>query len=199
MQYKELAPGVRVYENAIEKHNHSILINHIETSIDAGHESWKVGSTKNYETGEDFTDNSVRDVVSFNVGYYSDIESVKPDNFLDSLSILFHNSFSKFEEDYKRDYQVVTEWHDEYYVLRYSGGQQFKEHIDDNPIFPRTISYAYYLNEDYSGGEIEFPLLGISYKPKSNEILFFPSNYIYKHRVNPVIDGKRYAVVSWLN
>ena len=60
------------------------------------------------------------------------------------------------------------------------------------------MSWVYYINDDYTGGEIVFPRFGITYKPAKDELLIFPSTYVYNHSVLPVIEGTRYAVVSWL-
>jgi predicted 2-oxoglutarate/Fe(II)-dependent dioxygenase YbiX len=60
------------------------------------------------------------------------------------------------------------------------------------------MSWVYYINDDYTGGEISFPRFNLTYKPVANEFIVFPSNYIYNHSVLPVIEGTRYAVVSWL-
>ena len=58
---------------------------------------------------------------------------------------------------------------------------------------------CFYLNEDYHGGEIEFTRFNLKIKPKENQMIIFPSNYIYNHVVNPVIKGKRYVIVGWWN
>ena len=54
------------------------------------------------------------------------------------------------------------------------------------------------MNDNYTGGEINFPRFGITFKPKANQMIVFPSNYVYNHSVSPVIEGSRYAVVGWL-
>jgi predicted 2-oxoglutarate/Fe(II)-dependent dioxygenase YbiX len=58
---------------------------------------------------------------------------------------------------------------------------------------------SFYLNEDYEGGEIEFGRFNLKIKPKANQMIMFPSNYIYNHTVHPVVSGTRYAVVAWWN
>jgi predicted 2-oxoglutarate/Fe(II)-dependent dioxygenase YbiX len=60
------------------------------------------------------------------------------------------------------------------------------------------MSTVYYFNDDYTGGEVIFPRFDIKYKPVANELLVFPSTYVYNHSVVPVVEGTRYAVVSWL-
>jgi predicted 2-oxoglutarate/Fe(II)-dependent dioxygenase YbiX len=56
---------------------------------------------------------------------------------------------------------------------------------------------SFYLNDDYEGGEIEFPRFGLQVKPEPNQMIMFPSNYVYNHVVNPVTSGTRYAIVAW--
>jgi len=95
-------------------------------------------------------------------------------------------------------YGIFSEWHDTYGILKYGKGQQFTNHIDDHPSYHRRVSTVYYLNENYTGGEINFPRFGITFKPKANQMIVFPSTYVYNHSVSPVIEGERYAVVSWM-
>jgi Rps23 Pro-64 3,4-dihydroxylase Tpa1-like proline 4-hydroxylase len=56
---------------------------------------------------------------------------------------------------------------------------------------------SFFLNDDYEGGEIEFTRFGLSIKPKANQAVFFPSNYVYSHSVNSVVSGVRYSIVGW--
>jgi len=62
----------------------------------------------------------------------------------------------------------------------------------------RDVSIICYLNDDYEGGELEFPLLGLKIKPKKGTIISFPSYYEYPHRVHPVTKGERFSLVTWI-
>jgi hypothetical protein len=59
-----------------------------------------------------------------------------------------------------------------------------------------TLTILGGLNNDYEGGELVFwqdtvvPL-------KEGEIMIFPSNFLYPHRVDLVKKGTRYSYVSW--
>lgn len=53
-----------------------------------------------------------------------------------------------------------------------------------------------YLNEEYEGGEMHFPYLDISVKPKRGDMIFFPANYIGTHGVAPVTSGERYTYLA---
>jgi predicted 2-oxoglutarate/Fe(II)-dependent dioxygenase YbiX len=97
------------------------------------------------------------------------------------------------------DHAVMFYNHDAYQILKYGKGQHFANHIDDCEKYLRRVSSAFYLNDNYSGGEINFPRFGVTYKPKANELIIFPSSFIYNHSVSEVTDGTRYAVVSWIH
>ncbi|NDB61871.1 2OG-Fe(II) oxygenase [bacterium] len=59
-----------------------------------------------------------------------------------------------------------------------------------------TVSAVIYINDDYEGGEIQFPRLdGYTLTPKVGDIAIFPSNYIYEHASLPMKSGTKYCVV----
>lgn len=51
----------------------------------------------------------------------------------------------------------------------------------------------------YLGGEIEFPYAGVKYKPKTGDLLMFPSNYLGAHNVNLCNNGNRYAYIGYFS
>ena len=59
------------------------------------------------------------------------------------------------------------------------------------------------LNDDYEGGDLIFgdqKLKEIKrIKLKAGSVIFFPSNFMYPHGIEPITKGKRYSVVAWLN
>jgi hypothetical protein len=115
------------------------------------------------------------------------------------ITSLFFEYFNPIEEDYIKYYGgVPVTWHDVYGVVKYSTGQECINHIDDGLVHHRRISVVHYLNDNYTGGEINFPRFNINFKPKANDLLLFPSTYVYNHSVSPIIKGERYCVVSWL-
>jgi predicted 2-oxoglutarate/Fe(II)-dependent dioxygenase YbiX len=62
----------------------------------------------------------------------------------------------------------------------------------------RAISALVYLNNDYTGGEIEFPNHNVKIKPLPGMMNLFPSNFAYLHQAHPVIEGTKYALVTWI-
>ena len=86
---------------------------------------------------------------------------------------------------------------------KYSPGRIMKEHCDHiHDIFDGkvkgipTLSIIGLLNDDFEGGDLvmfedkKMPL-------KEGDLLIFPSNFLYPHKVNEVKKGTRYTLVSW--
>lgn len=59
------------------------------------------------------------------------------------------------------------------------------------------LSLLCILNDNYSGGEfIMFKDKEI--KLKQGDLLIFPSNFLFPHKVEPVTKGTRYSFISWV-
>ena len=52
------------------------------------------------------------------------------------------------------------------------------------------------LNDDYEGGE--FVLIDDKINLSKGDIIVFPSNFMYPHKVEPVTKGTRYSYISWI-
>lgn len=89
-------------------------------------------------------------------------------------------------------------------INKYITNSKMSPHVDHiHSIFSDTnkgipfLSLVALLNNDYKGGEFVF---WEDYKVdlSAGDILIFPSNFLYKHRVNLVSEGTRYSLVSWI-
>ena len=62
-------------------------------------------------------------------------------------------------------------------VLRYAPGEQYRPHMDALPgvtaAQQRVLTFLVYLNEDYEGGETDFPRLGVRIKGRAGDALMF--------------------------
>jgi predicted 2-oxoglutarate/Fe(II)-dependent dioxygenase YbiX len=199
----EIAPGIMSYKNVIPKEIFDTFVFDIEEGMESAKIQWNEAQVKS-GVGEEVKstiDTKARDTQTIVIPYseitkedYSTIDAA----FYTSMSNLFLENLSPLEKNYQNEYSVNCSWHDSYSVLKYGVGQKFVNHIDDHPDFHRRISTLYYLNENYLGGEINFPRFNLSFKPEANQMIVFPSTYVYNHSVSPVTEGQRYAVVSWL-
>ena len=62
----------------------------------------------------------------------------------------------------------------------------------------RHFASVIYLNDDYGGGAIHFPELGIELRPPVRTLLVFPGTLDYLHGVRPVTHGMRHTLASFL-
>ena len=87
---------------------------------------------------------------------------------------------------------------------RYEKNKKMAEHCDHiQSIFDGNIkgvpilSMLGILNDNYKGGEfIMFENKII--KLKQGDLLIFPSNFLFPHKVEPVLKGIRYSYISWV-
>ena len=63
------------------------------------------------------------------------------------------------------------------------------------PVRP-TLTILFYLNDDYVGGEIDFPDDGLCIKPSAGSVVIFPSEKI--HSVLEMSSGKRYMTQTYV-
>ena len=92
--------------------------------------------------------------------------------------------------------------------LGYPVGGHYKGHNDGEHfnyetrqwerLMERDVSFLFYLNDQYGGGELEFYDLGLTIKPKKGMMIAFPSYTDFAHKVHPVTWGHRYSLVSWV-
>ena len=84
-------------------------------------------------------------------------------------------------------------------MIKYNVGDAYPKHYDGPTRLGRHISAILYLNDDYEGGELYFPLFDITIKPMKGMLILFPSNYAYQHEALPVTAGTKYAIVTWMH
>lgn len=105
---------------------------------------------------------------------------------------------------YKAKFPLIrTEYLNQIDLLKYQAGGKYETHIDQFSGSTRTLSFILNLNEEYEGGDFVF------YDEKNNEaikkikcktgtVIFFPSNFLYPHSVQPITKGTRYSIVGWI-
>ena len=206
MEKKQLAPGIVIYSNILD--NHETIADLLEYGVSLNLATWKRptikpeskhGSFLPFELFVSIGDKSLTDTLTIGLAYNKNQaiseETPYPYSY---ISKLFFENFDPLEKDYMDEHRVSFLHHDPYSVLKYGAGQNFASHVDDSEEFPRKISLVYYINDNYDGGEINFTNFDISYKPKANEMIIFPSNYVYRHFVSEIKSGTRYSVASWI-
>lgn len=98
-------------------------------------------------------------------------------------------------------------WFETPYILRYQPGGFYHRHADncqvDRPsntwyrVRDRDLSLLIYLNEDFTGGGLSFINFNYHYRPRTGDLLVFPSDNRYEHQAEVVQSGVRYVIASW--
>lgn len=82
-------------------------------------------------------------------------------------------------------------------LVRYTPGGWYETHQDAGADFEdRYFTVICYLNDNFAGGHTRFPYLSHAAVPETGKAIVFPSKYF--HRADPVIEGEKYVVVSWV-
>lgn len=191
-----LAPGVFSYFNVMS--DPKGFISNIEQLVETKKLIWTPGEVTDERKNPTPTVNpNVRIVDVIGIPPYDR----GPTKLGSSEHLVIHLDLNKqilpIIEDYRIQHKMEKRIGENWQILKYGASHHFKEHQDDSKMYPRTFSISYYLNDDYSGGEIEFPRFGLKIKPIANQAVIFPANYVYNHMVHPVTSGYRWAVVNW--
>jgi Rps23 Pro-64 3,4-dihydroxylase Tpa1-like proline 4-hydroxylase len=153
--------------------------------------NWSRAGTVGSGAYQDARTNSLMDIT-----YLSDITNNPT---IQNVNNLFYTALLATSNSYVRKFTVNEDlYHENYQLLKYRGGEEYKAHYDGGTNMGRSISALCYLNSDYEGGEIEFVNFGVKIKPEPGMMILFPSNYAYTHIAHPVISGTKYALVTWI-
>ncbi len=125
----------------------------------------------------------------------------KKDFFYNELSNLAERLFPPldiFMNKYKEIYPFLTlrSRDDIMRVLKYENSGFLPAHTDQG-VSTRTLSVLVYLNDNYEGGNITFPNSKVSLKPEAGSMIFFPSNFLYVHQIEPITNGIKYSLPNW--
>jgi hypothetical protein len=211
---KELTPGIMLFEKTI-KHDVDILnfLNDItekelkknyslETSI-KDNKQYFVNASGHRFLKEDIEKNCVR--LS---AYFQYEDSSKACSYFLNCEKLTYFCLLEYIEKYPMLLPCIW-WKTKGHPLVYKSGSMQGLHCDNDINYMpnhepmqqlgsrHVLASITYLNEDYVGGEIVFPYLGIKYKPKSGDTLMFPSNFMYSHQVKDITSGTRYAYLQY--
>lgn len=118
------------------------------------------------------------------------------DLFLHDLSKTSNEIFIESAIDYFNKNNIIKKPFYNFYFTKFENGAKeipMKDnHKNENN---RTISFKYFINDNYDGGETEFLDLGIKIKPKSGQLLVHPATQAYVER--EVKNGNKYQLITW--
>jgi hypothetical protein len=184
-----LAGCINIYENIWENPDEDIVS--MESEIDKNEKNiyWNMSNTINNFMSE------TRSNYDLNLNYAAGTGS----EVFTKIYNKFYRKLVGATFPYVVKHRIDKIFHEQYNILKYSAGQEFKSHYDGQTETGRAVSAILYLNDDYVGGHLEFENFGIKIKPSKGSMIIFPSNFAYSHAAHPVISGTKYAIVTWLH
>ena len=189
MEITKLIDYIKIFDNILEKEK----ANHFEEVVKSNLLKFEKAGIARFSGTE--TDETIRktEVVGL-TNTNGTLTSIHWCNFIGTKLTNLMNDYSKLTDTLSncniRDMQI----------LKYKIDGFYKIHIDHGPTTPRTLSFIYFINEDYEGGELTFCLpnkQNIKIDIKKNRCIIWPSNFLYPHQVLPVTKGIKYSLVSW--
>jgi len=94
----------------------------------------------------------------------------------------------------KHDVKLRVFEKSEVHLVKFEKNYSMNKHVDTAGDF----AVIYYINDNYEGGEINFPWHNLTVKPKANSFILFPSNEHYLHEVL-TNSADRYSSPLWFN
>lgn len=189
MRYEKVTDYIYVCKKIIPKDTCDYIINDIETR------EWRKHSWYNV-VNKTFGSEETKEL---------DVQSATPElqNLLTPFIISAGAEYnSRFAYQCERTQQIMNKFSSVRFN-RYSPGQIMRTHVDHiHSIFSPpeqgipVLSFIINLNEGYEGGELVF---GDDYIVPlgAGDIIMFPSNFIFPHRVDEIVKGCRWSAVSW--
>lgn len=195
MHYEEIAPCVFYYKNVFTEGKRLIDLVEKECSNEWGYLNWVRA-----QVGDGYI-SDVRTSMACELAPLSSQEigdeSVVPlvETWLDIFKCI-----DKVVWHYREENELQLESDEGFRVLRYGKGAEYRAHHDHGPGNRRVLSLVSFLNDDFTGGQLEFPKFDVTVQPEKGACVLFPSNFPYLHVAHPagVEDGTvKYSLVTW--
>lgn len=132
--------------------------------------------------------------------------------FFEGVESAFYDSLIRYCDLYPLIVNSIW-WRMRGHCLKYLGGANLGLHNDNDTntfvidgqryysgreiAMYQVVNGLAYFNDDYEGGEMHFPYLDLTIKPKTGDIILFPANYVGTHGVAKVTgDIPRYTYLT---
>jgi Rps23 Pro-64 3,4-dihydroxylase Tpa1-like proline 4-hydroxylase len=190
---EQLFPGIWVYRDVIKKDLN--ITERVESFIEKNpQQSWQEATVGYQQKFPEY-----RDCLDFKIQKNTNPNISPQEIELNNIWQDAYNAQIVAVDDYCRTYNVKMEYWEAMNFIKYGPGQHFQEHADHGFSYIATVSLVAYPNDDYEGGELFFPKLNVTIKPKAGDLYIFPSTYLFSHRAMPVHSGLKYSIVTMLD
>jgi hypothetical protein len=224
---KKLAEGVIVFENALPMDGHDYVFPFISSLKEkAIKEDYVIIKDENGEdvyainrSGHRYDIESIAKSSSHIMNFLDGNDDSRIEDFFIGCEQAFRQCLLEYISIYPMALPSIW-WRTQGHILAYGPSSGMGLHSDndvnyqpgfepDLQVATRSVlgSILYFnssvdskekiVDNEYVGGEIEFPYLGVKYSPKAGDLLMFPSNFIATHEVHECKEGNRYAYIGY--
>jgi hypothetical protein len=224
---KKLTNGILLFENVISMEEHQYVIPFIESlKQKAVQEDYTIirDSDGNQlyainRSGHRYAVEDIEKSSSHIMNFLDNNTDPKIESFFTNCELAFRKCLLEYIEEYPMALPNLW-WRIQGHILAYGPSSGMGLHNDNDVnyqpgfepdlqiatrsvvssimYFNSSVESAYDIKQnEYVGGEIEFPYLGVKYSPKAGDLLIFPSNYLATHEVKQCFHGSRYAYVGY--
>lgn len=191
---EELYPGVWVYRNVIDSNMN--FVDKVKNVIDSSSNprfKWQDAFVGYMQKMPEY-----RDCQDFKLNFNSN-PSFPEEHELNKIWKEVYDVQKIAVDDYCARYNIQMNFWEAMNFIKYGPGQHFKEHADHGFSYYCTVSLVAYPNDDYEGGGLYFPKIGLNIKPKAGDLYIFPSTFLFSHVALPVTSGTKYSLVTMLD
>lgn len=107
---------------------------------------------------------------------------------------IIQHIYDKSSEALHKYYDTESEFKWQNRINHFYPGKFFPLHVDNMFESEVTHGCVFYINDEYEGGEIYYPELGIEIKPPANSFIMHPVLPDHIHGVKMVTSGDRFTV-----
>jgi hypothetical protein len=142
------------------------------------------------------------------------LQDSEEDKYVFMLQDVMMECLLEYMKEYPTSFQDI-QWQEAHRLLYYQPGARMGTHSDNTPgehsrdgktykdlVAPvRVLCALQFLSDwvpdddpegdDFTGGEISWPYVGVTHEPQKGDLLIYPANFVYSHQVDPVLAGHR--------
>jgi len=164
------AGNIQYLKNVLPEEDHQVLLNYVKSVESWNHEPWHAKIVRSNQI---------------------------PQHIIEMLEKVFGIVYEKSNSVYGVAIDPLEK--NALHLVKFVKGFFLLPHVDTLSDESLHIASVYYINNDYTGGEINFPDHNIKIKPEANSAIIFPGNENYLHEVTEILDKPRYSSALWFH
>ena len=189
------APGMFIHEGWYENAPKLLALINEAAELEYSPTAWTRSRTG---VGDHQGANEHRSSVESELGCFAHVDFNDPDfDALQQEMEEFQAALDQLVNNFRRVYDLSLCADEGFRAIRYQNKAEYRIHHDHHAQNSRALSMVLFLNDDFEGGQLEFPHQKVTIEPTAGTVALFPSNFPYAHIAHPVEKGTKYSLVTW--